>query len=185
MTPRPANTLRLSAFAAALLGLSACGLVGGTGIVSRPEAAAREAAAAGAAAPATGGYVEALPASAAPASVSGGTGLNAGGQTAAQLDQTTAAERAAATAAPAATGGRLGTTVASLGDATESGFWIKTPLVSAPGKGRLVDPASGKSVNVDLQPLGGGASGSQISLAVMQTLGVALTDLPQLEVWQN
>ena len=110
--------------------------------------------------------------------------LQGGGQTVAALDTTTAAEKAAA-AKPVAGGGKLGSTVASLGDATEGGFWIKTPLAKAPAKGRVVNPANGKSANVDLQPLGGGAAGSQISLAAMQALGVALTDLPTLEVWQN
>ncbi len=166
----------LAALGLSALTLSACGIAGG-GIVSRPEAATQQAAAAQAAtAP-----VAAVPA---PAARPAAGGLQAGGQTAAQLDKTTAAEKAAA-AAPSSGGGKLGTTVASLGDATQSGFWIKTPLVSAAGKGRVVNPANGKSANVDLQPLGGGAAGSQISLAAMQALGVALTDLPTLEVWQN
>lgn len=176
--------IRANAFAAlslAALTLGGCGLAGGTGIVSRPEAAAREAAETQTAAPAAGGYVETA---AARPPQSSASGLQAGGQTAAQLDTTTAAEKAAA-AAPSTGGGKLGVTTASLGDATEAGFWIKSPLVKAPGKGRVVNPANGKSANVDLQPLGGGGSGSQISLAAMQALGVALTDLPQLEVWQN
>lgn len=100
----------------------------------------------------------------------------------AQLDAS-AAEKAAATR-PTTTGGRLGITVASLGDATEGGFWIKTPLVSRPGKGRIVDTATGRSVNVDLLPLSGPASGgSQVSLPALTTLGVDLTDLPEVEVY--
>ena len=96
-----------------------------------------------------------------------------------------AAEKAAA-ARPVATGGRLGTTIASLGDATERGFWIKTPLVTAPAKGRIVDPATGRSVNVDLIPLPGPASaGSQVSLPALTTLGADLTDLPQVEVYRT
>lgn len=110
--------------------------------------------------------------------------LQGGAQTVAALDTTTAAEKAAA-AAPATGGGKLGSTVASLGDATEGGFWIKTPLVKAAAKGRVVNPANGKSANVDLQPLAGGGAGSQLSLAAMQALGVSLTDLPDIEVWQN
>lgn len=110
--------------------------------------------------------------------------LQGGGQTVAALDTATAAEKAAA-AAPAKGGGKLGSTVASLGDATEGGFWIKTPLVKAPAKGRVVNPADGKSANVDLQPLSGGGAGSQLSLAAMQALGLSLTDLPEVEVWQN
>ncbi|WP_449041074.1 hypothetical protein [Paracoccus sp. (in: a-proteobacteria)] len=96
-----------------------------------------------------------------------------------------AAEKAAASR-PAAAGARLGTTIASLGDATKGGFWIRTPLVQAAGKGRLVDPSTGKSVNVDLIPLPGPASaGSQVSLPVLTTLGVGLTDLPEVEVYRN
>ena len=110
--------------------------------------------------------------------------LQGGGQTVAALDTTTAAEKAAA-AKPVAGGGKLGSTVASLGDATEGGFWIKTPLAKAPAKGRVVNPADGKSANVDLQPLSGGGAGSQLSLAAMQALGLSLTDLPEVEVWQN
>lgn len=176
----------------AILGLStvsisACGLIGGSDIVSRPEAAAREAAAAGSTTTGdgmNGGYVDLVAAPAAAPAQSSASGLQGGGQTVAQLDTTSAEEKAAA-AAPASGGGLLGTTVASLGDATEGGFWIKTPLVSAAGKGRVVNPANGKSANVDLQPLGGGASGSQLSLAAMQALGVSLTELPEIEVWQN
>lgn len=105
----------------------------------------------------------------------------AGSRTVAQLDAS-AAEKAAASK-PAAGGQKLGTTIASLGDATQGGFWIKTPLVKAAGKGRLVDPATGKSVNVDLMPLSGPASaGSQVSLPALTTLGADLTDLPEVEV---
>jgi len=96
-----------------------------------------------------------------------------------------AVEKAAASR-PAAAGARLGTTIASLGDATKGGFWIRTPLVQAAGKGRLVDTSTGKSVNVDLIPLPGPASaGSQVSLPVLTTLGVGLTDLPEVEVYRN
>ena len=110
--------------------------------------------------------------------------LQGAGQTVAALDTTTPAEKAAA-AKPASGGGKLGVTLASLGDATEGGFWIKTPLVKAGAKGRVVNPANGKTANVDLQPLAGGGAGSQLSLAAMQALGVSLTDLPEIEVWQN
>lgn len=110
--------------------------------------------------------------------------LQGGAQTVAALDTTTPAEKAAATA-PAKGGGKLGSTMASLGDATEAGFWVKTPLVKAAAKGRVVNPANGKSANVDLQPLSGGGAGSQLSLAAMQALGLSLTDLPEIEIWQN
>ncbi|TXB70099.1 hypothetical protein FQV27_06885 [Paracoccus aurantiacus] len=110
--------------------------------------------------------------------------LDGGAQTAASLDTTTPEEKAAA-AAPASGGGKLGTSVASLGDATEGGFWVKSPLVKAEGKGRVVNIANGKSANVDLKPLAGSGAGSQLSLAAMQAIGAGLTDLPDIEVWQN
>lgn len=85
-------------------------------------------------------------------------------------------------AAPAS--GRLGSTVASLGSATEGGMWLKTPLVRSAAKGRVVNPATGKSVNVNLIPLGGAASGgSQLSLPAMTSLGIGLTDLPTVDVF--
>lgn len=108
----------------------------------------------------------------------------ASARTVAALDAS-AAEKAAASR-PAGTGVRLGTTIASLGDATKGGFWIRTPLVKETGKGRLVDRSTGKSVNVDLIPLPGPASaGSQVSLSALTTLGVGLTDLPEVEVYRN
>ncbi|WP_410217906.1 hypothetical protein [Paracoccus sp. (in: a-proteobacteria)] len=105
--------------------------------------------------------------------------------TPAQLDTTTAEQRAAAAQAPASAEARLGTTVASLGNPSEGGFWIKTPLVSERAMGRIVNPATGKSAKVELIPLSGGGSGSQVSLPALQLLGVALTDLPTLEVYRS
>lgn len=106
--------------------------------------------------------------------------------TPAQLDTTTPEQRAAA-ARPAQTSeSRLGTTIASLGNPTEGGFWIKTPLVRERGIGRIVDPATGKSAKVDLIPLDGPAGGgSQVSLPALQLLGVSLTDLPTIEVYRS
>lgn len=98
-------------------------------------------------------------------------------------DTSTKAEREAAQAAPSATGARLGTTVASLGDPTEGGFWLKTPLVSTQTKGR-VETEAGKSAQVTLKPSGGSnGGGSQLSLAALRVLGVSLTDLPTLTVY--
>lgn len=167
MTIRPA--LRSAALLLPLLALAACDMVTNRNPVAPPPTP-----------PAT---VTAAPGTSAPASAAAGTLQRpASSRSVAQLDAS-AAEKAAATA-PSATGGRLGTTIASLGDATEGGFWIKTPLVKAPGKGRIVDRASGRSVNVDLIPLAGPASaGSQVSLPALTTLGVDLTDLPELEVY--
>ena len=109
-----------------------------------------------------------------------------GARTPEALDTTTRDQRAAAIEA-AATGGEgreLGRTIASLGDPTRPGFWLETPLVSAPAKGRIVLAAGDVSVAVDLIPIAGAPSGgSRLSLAAMRLLGVALTDLPELIVY--
>lgn len=108
-------------------------------------------------------------------------------RTAEEFDTTSAEERAAA-AAPAASGGEasLGTTVASLGDVAKPGFWLETPLVSAPAKGRVRYPGSGKSAQVDLLPIEGPASaGSRLSLAAMRLIEAPLTDLPTIEVYSG
>lgn len=77
----------------------------------------------------------------------------------------------------------LGTTIASLGTPDEPGLWVKTPLVTAKRKGRLVYPAKNTSATVTLIPIDGPASaGSRVSLAAFRMLGVALTDLPELEI---
>ena len=98
------------------------------------------------------------------------------------FDTTTAAQRQAAAAS--ASGGRLlGTTVASLGNAADPGFWIETPLANGPGTGRLVNPATGKSVEVELRPIPEGSS--RVSLAALRVLEAPLTDLATLEVYAN
>ncbi|WP_136442362.1 hypothetical protein [Pacificoceanicola onchidii] len=104
-----------------------------------------------------------------------------------EFDTTTAEDRAEAAAPPEPAGEKsLGTTVASLGDVAKPGFWLETPLVSAPGKGRVVNPATGKSAQVDLIPIEGPATaGSRISLAAMRLIEAALTDLPTLEVYSG
>jgi hypothetical protein len=80
--------------------------------------------------------------------------------------------------------GRLGTTVASLGDTSEEGFWLKTALVSAPTPGRVVNVASGRSVQVELRPLDGPAGGgSQISMNAMRLLDIPITSLAEVEVY--
>lgn len=176
MTTRP--TLRLCALALPLLALAACDM----GADTRPEPPPRTPAGTAAAAPTAPGSAAATEAR---TGVAEGTLQRpAGSRSVSQLDAS-AAEKAAATR-PTATGGRLGTTIASLGDATEGGFWIKTPLVQARAKGRIVDPATGRSVNVDLIPLPGPASGgSQVSLPALTTLGADLTDLPEVEVYRS
>jgi hypothetical protein len=107
-----------------------------------------------------------------------------------EFDTTSAEERAAAAAPPprgAAEGGAaeetLGTTIASLGNPAAPGFWAETPLVAAPRPGRLTDPASGRSVRVELRPSGGEpGSGTRVSLPAFRVLGVPLTVLPELTV---
>ncbi|WP_050530571.1 hypothetical protein [Pseudaestuariivita atlantica] len=108
-------------------------------------------------------------------------------RTAEQFDVTTEAEREVAAAVPKPAGEVfLGTTVASLGDPTQPGFWLKTPLVSAPAQGRVVYPGSGKSSAVDLIPLDGPATGgSRISLAAMRLIEAPLTELPTVEVYKS
>lgn len=109
-----------------------------------------------------------------------------GAQSADALDTATTAERAAASAPHGSTAGTtaLGVTIASLGDPTAAGFWLRTPLVSAPAKGRVV-AAGGASAVVDLIPSGGAAgAGSQISLSALRVLGLSLTDLPELSVFR-
>ncbi len=100
-----------------------------------------------------------------------------------EFDTTTAEERVEA-AAPATGGRSLGTTIASLGDPTKAGFWLETPLVDAPAKGRVVFPGSGKSAQVDLIPIDAPeGAGSRISLAAMRLIEAPLTDLPTIEVY--
>ncbi|MGY9047515.1 MAG: hypothetical protein ACKVKF_10720 [Rhodobacterales bacterium] len=108
----------------------------------------------------------------------------AGARTAAQFDVTSAAERsAAATRAP---GGErsLGSTVASLGDPSRVGFWLETPLVSTPSKGRVTFAGSGKTANVDLIPIDGpSTAGSRLSLSAMRLIEAPLTGLPTVKVF--
>ena len=106
-------------------------------------------------------------------------------QTAEQFDTTTSAQRAEAVeAAPVGGERKLGATVGSLGNPAEPGFWLKTPLVSVPTKGRVEYPTSGKSVSVDLIPIDGPkTAGSRVSLATLRLLGAPLTGLPDLIVY--
>lgn len=105
--------------------------------------------------------------------------------TAEQFDTTTSSQRAEAVVVTSTGGERkLGSTVGSLGDPTEPGFWLKTPLVSSAGKGRVEYPATGKSVAVDLLPIeGASTAGSRVSLAALRLLGAPLTGLPDLIVF--
>jgi len=76
-----------------------------------------------------------------------------------------------------------GTTIASLGDATRPGLWMRTPLVTGERRGRVTDPATGRSVVLDLIPLDADpGAGSRLSLAAYQSLNLPLTALPELRV---
>lgn len=108
--------------------------------------------------------------------------LGANSQSADALDQSSAADIAAATAVSEPAGAReLGRVVVALGSPAEQGFWIKTALATAPGKGRVVT-TGGQSVNVDLIP---GTGGALLSLAAFRQLGLGLTDLPDVTVYAN
>jgi hypothetical protein len=103
-----------------------------------------------------------------------------------QLDTTTAKQRAEARAGASDSETRLGTTVASLGNPTEPGFWIRTPLARTEGPGRIEDPSTGKSVQLRLIPRDGPeGGGSQVSLPALRLLGVSLTALPEVVVYAN
>lgn len=86
--------------------------------------------------------------------------------------------------APAATPtgtGSLGTTIVSLGSPTQPGLWLKTPLVAAPTAGRV--RYGGGSVDLQLLPIDADSNaGSRMSLKAMQSLGIPLTDLAEVEV---
>ncbi len=102
-----------------------------------------------------------------------------------QFDTTSAAERAAAADADAAGGEvALGSTIATLGSPTRPGFWLETPLVDAPARGRVL-AANGEAVLVELIPVDAPAgAGSHISLAALRLLGVGLTGLHELTVFR-
>ncbi|WP_317057744.1 hypothetical protein [Roseovarius rhodophyticola] len=119
------------------------------------------------------------------AQASGDVAPPADARTVEAFDTTTKQERAAAVAGPSGGEKRLGSTIAALGDVAEPGLWIKTPLVDAPAKGRVLHVPTGSSVAVDLIPLEADAgAGSQLSLAAMRLLQVGLTDLPEVEVYR-
>jgi hypothetical protein len=95
-----------------------------------------------------------------------------------------AAEMAAREAAKSGEGRLLGRTIASLGDPTDPGIWLRTPLVSTPSKGRVVYPVNGRAVQVDLIPIDGPkTAGSRMSLAALRVIEAPLTGLPEVEVY--
>lgn len=116
--------------------------------------------------------------------VTTGAPVPEGARTVEEFDTTTAQERSAAQSGDAKSEVVLGRTIASLGTAAEPGFWLKTPLVTEPAKGRVVYPATGKSVNVDLIPIDGPkTAGSRMSLSAMRLIDAPLTGLPEVEVY--
>jgi hypothetical protein len=105
-----------------------------------------------------------------------------------EFDTTSAEDRAAAVAVVAEPAGEqsLGITNISLGPPAQPGIWLETGLVSELAPGRVENPASGKSVNLELRPSGGPATaGSQMSLAALRLLGVPLTALIDVEVYRK
>jgi len=83
---------------------------------------------------------------------------------------------------PEGDGRFMGFTVTTLGDATNPGLWIETPLVTEEGPGRVVSE-NGLQLFLTLRPSGGARnSGSRLSLQGFQELGIPLTDLPTLTV---
>ncbi len=109
-----------------------------------------------------------------------------GARTVEEFDTTSAAQRAAAVAGVEKAAGErdLGRTIASLGSPTEPGFWLKTPLVSEPARGRVEYAETGSSVVLDLIPIEGAkTAGSRISLAALRLLGAPLTGLPEVRVF--
>ncbi|WP_153010569.1 hypothetical protein [Falsirhodobacter sp. alg1] len=97
-------------------------------------------------------------------------------------DLTSAAERERALNTPVDSGAKeLGSVVITLGNAAEPGFWLRSSLVKQTSKGR-VETADGQTVAVDLLP---GVGSAQLSLAGYRALGLSLTSLPQVTIYQN
>lgn len=103
------------------------------------------------------------------------------------FDTTSEDERKdAARAAPDGGEIALGATVASLGDPARPGFWLETPLVTAPAIGRVEFEETGKSAQVDLIPIEGETTaGSRLSLPAMRLIGAPLTGLPTILVFRK
>lgn len=78
----------------------------------------------------------------------------------------------------------LGQTVASLGDPTIPGLWLRTTLVKTQTNGQVRNARTGTTVAMELRPMPGAKdAGAQASRAAMGALGVALTDLPVVDVY--
>ncbi|PTW52090.1 hypothetical protein [Rhodovulum kholense] len=78
----------------------------------------------------------------------------------------------------------LGVTTASLGDPNEAGFWAVTPLVDETRRGRLADPVSGASVQVELRPSDSSpGAGTRVSMEALRALGLPPISLTNLKVY--
>ena len=77
----------------------------------------------------------------------------------------------------------LGGAIASLGNPAETGFWVKTNLVTSQQEGQVKYAGTGKSVNVTLIPHDG--DGAEVSLSTMRTLEAPLTGLLTLEIFSK
>lgn len=74
-------------------------------------------------------------------------------------------------------------TLVTLGNAAEAGLWVKTPLVSTAGAGRVTEVESGRTIEVTLLPIDGPpTAGSRASLAALQALGLPLTAVSAIVV---
>lgn len=103
-----------------------------------------------------------------------------------EFDTSTDAEKLAATTVGRASEQEreIGHTIASLGNPTVPGFWLETPLISEPAKGRVMNPATNKSVAVQLLPIAGPeTAGSRVSLSAIRLLGAPLVGLVDLVVF--
>lgn len=98
-----------------------------------------------------------------------------------EFDTTTDAQRIAALE-PSQEGAFLGEAVLSLGDPARAGFWVETALVAAPTEGRIELREGDKSVEVALLP---GSGSGRISLAALRLLEVPLTDLVEVNIYEN
>lgn len=80
--------------------------------------------------------------------------------------------------------GFVGSTVASLGDASQQGFWLETPLVQTARPGKVRYAKTGREVQVNLIPRDGASTGgSSLSLGAMRLLDAPLTGLVEIEVY--
>tara|TARA_R110002049_G_scaffold274875_1_gene452888 strand:- start:107 stop:643 length:537 start_codon:yes stop_codon:yes gene_type:complete len=166
---------------AVIFGVTGCGVTTDRGVgAGKPPTAASSASVT---ASANGSSSSSSADSNVPSTVTDAAAPSPTAKTAEALDTTTPKQRAAASR-PAKTGAtQLGSTVASLGNATEPGLWLKTPLVKTEMQGRVTNPATGKSSTVTLLPIEGAASaGSRMSLAALRLIGASLTELTTVNV---